>query len=127
MAKAKGSYEAPTPAVDKKKALQTALAQIEKSYGKGTDARPHLHHAVPGSRSAGVGNVPWNPVCNEKVLPHTLGKMKAMPGQQGLDVVEIGQFHNSSVLCISFTGMAGKNQSATEESSVADNGSGYAQ
>ena len=39
MAKAKASYEAPTPAVDKKKALQTALAQIEKSYGKGTVMR----------------------------------------------------------------------------------------
>ena len=36
MATKKTSYEAPTPASDKKKALQTALAQIDKSFGKGT-------------------------------------------------------------------------------------------
>ena len=35
MATKKTSYEAPTPASDKKKALQTALAQIEKNFGKG--------------------------------------------------------------------------------------------
>ena len=35
MATKKTSYEAPTPASDKKKALQTALAQIEKDLGKG--------------------------------------------------------------------------------------------
>ena len=34
MATKKTSYEAPTPASDKKKALQTALAQIEKNFGK---------------------------------------------------------------------------------------------
>ena len=33
MATKKTAYEAPTPASDKKKALQTALAQLEKSYG----------------------------------------------------------------------------------------------
>ena len=32
MATKKTSYEAPMPATDKKKALQTAIAQIEKSY-----------------------------------------------------------------------------------------------
>ena len=35
MATKKTGYEAPTPASDKKKALATALAQLEKSYGKG--------------------------------------------------------------------------------------------
>lgn len=35
MATKKPAYEAPTPASDKKKALETALAQIEKNYGKG--------------------------------------------------------------------------------------------
>jgi len=39
MATKKTAYEAPTPASDKKKALQTAIAQIEKSYGKGTVMR----------------------------------------------------------------------------------------
>ena len=39
MATKKTSYETPTPASDKKKALQTALAQIEKNFGKGTVMR----------------------------------------------------------------------------------------
>ena len=39
MATKKAGYEAPTPASDKKKALQTALAQLEKSFGKGTVMR----------------------------------------------------------------------------------------
>ena len=34
MASKKPAYEAPTPAADKKKALETALKQIEKSFGK---------------------------------------------------------------------------------------------
>ena len=33
MAKAKAPYESPTPASDKKKALETALHQIEKNFG----------------------------------------------------------------------------------------------
>ena len=39
MATKKTVYDAPTPASDKKKALQTALAQIEKNFGKGTVMR----------------------------------------------------------------------------------------
>ena len=39
MATKKTVYEAPTPASDKKKALQTAISQIEKNYGKGTVMR----------------------------------------------------------------------------------------
>ena len=39
MAKAKGTYEAPTPASDKKKALETAMLQIEKNFGKGSIMR----------------------------------------------------------------------------------------
>ena len=39
MATKKTIYEAPTPASDKKKALQTALSQIEKNFGKGTVMR----------------------------------------------------------------------------------------
>ena len=39
MAKAKAPYESPTPASDKKKALETALHQIEKNFGKGAVMR----------------------------------------------------------------------------------------
>ena len=39
MATKKTAYEAPTPASDKKKALQTAISQIEKNFGKGTVMR----------------------------------------------------------------------------------------
>ena len=68
MATKKTSYEAPTPASDKKKALQTALAQLEKSYGKGTvmrlGERPDMNvEAVPTGSLAldaalGIGGVP---------------------------------------------------------------------
>ena len=39
MAKTKAVYEAAAPAADKKKALETALAQIEKNFGKGSVMR----------------------------------------------------------------------------------------
>ena len=39
MATKKTAYEAPTPASDKKKALLTAISQIEKNFGKGTVMR----------------------------------------------------------------------------------------
>ena len=68
MATKKSSYETPTPASDKKKALQTALAQIEKSYGKGTvmrlGDRPEMNvEAIPTGSLAldaalGIGGVP---------------------------------------------------------------------
>ena len=68
MATKKTSYEAPTPASDKKKALQTALAQIDKSFGKGTVMRlgdkPEMNvEAIPTGSLAldaalGIGGVP---------------------------------------------------------------------
>ena len=68
MATKKSSYEAPTPANDKKKALQTALAQIDKSFGKGTVMRlgdkPEMNvEAIPTGSLAldaalGIGGVP---------------------------------------------------------------------
>ena len=68
MATKKSSYEAPTPASDKKKALQTALAQIDKNFGKGTvmrlGDRPELNvEAIPTGSLAldaalGIGGVP---------------------------------------------------------------------
>ena len=68
MATKKTSYEAPAPANDRKKALQTALAQLEKSYGKGTvmrlGDRPDMNvEAIPTGSLAldaalGIGGVP---------------------------------------------------------------------
>ena len=68
MATKKTAYEAPTPASDKKKALQTALAQIEKNFGKGTvmrlGDRPEMNvEAIPTGSLAldaalGIGGVP---------------------------------------------------------------------
>ncbi len=68
MATKKTTYDAPAPATDKKKALATALAQIEKSYGKGTvmrlGDRPDMNvDAIPTGSLAldaalGIGGVP---------------------------------------------------------------------
>ena len=68
MATKKTVYDAPAPATDKKKALQTALAQIEKNFGKGTVMRlgdkPEMNvDAIPTGSLAldaalGIGGVP---------------------------------------------------------------------
>ena len=68
MATKKTAYEAPTPASDRKKALQTAISQIEKNFGKGTvmrlGERPDMNvEAIPTGSLAldaalGVGGVP---------------------------------------------------------------------
>ena len=68
MATKKSAYESPTPATDKKKALQTALSQIEKNFGKGAVMRlgdkPEMNvDAVPTGSLAldaalGIGGVP---------------------------------------------------------------------
>ncbi|MBQ6839468.1 MAG: recombinase RecA [Oscillospiraceae bacterium] len=68
MATKKTVYEAPTPAADKKKALQTAISQIEKNFGKGTvmrlGDRPEMNvEAIPTGSLAldaalGIGGVP---------------------------------------------------------------------
>ncbi len=68
MAKKNTPYEAPAPAADKKKALQTALAQIDKNYGKGAvmrlGDRPQLNvEAIPTGSLAldaalGIGGIP---------------------------------------------------------------------
>ncbi len=68
MATKKTVYEAPTQATDKKKALQTAIYQIEKNFGKGTvmrlGARPDMNvDAIPTGSLAldaalGIGGVP---------------------------------------------------------------------
>ncbi|MBO2527140.1 MAG: recombinase RecA [Clostridiales bacterium] len=68
MATKKPVYEAPTPAEDKKKALETALHQIEKNFGKGSVMRlgdkPELCvDAIPTGSLAldaalGIGGLP---------------------------------------------------------------------
>ncbi|MBO5317695.1 MAG: recombinase RecA [Oscillospiraceae bacterium] len=68
MATKKTVYDAPAPASDKKKALQTALSQIEKNFGKGTvmrlGDRPEMNvEAIPTGSLAldaalGIGGVP---------------------------------------------------------------------
>ena len=68
MATKKTIYDAPAPATDKKKALQTALSQIEKNFGKGTvmrlGDRPEMNvDAIPTGSLAldaalGIGGVP---------------------------------------------------------------------
>ena len=68
MATKKTSYEIPAPAMDKKKALDTALSQIEKSFGKGAvmrlGDRPEMNvDAIPTGSLAldaalGIGGVP---------------------------------------------------------------------
>ena len=68
MATKKTAYEAPAPADDKKKALQSALSQIEKNFGKGTvmrlgDRPEMVVEAIPTGSLAldaalGIGGVP---------------------------------------------------------------------
>ncbi len=68
MATKKTVYEAPAPASDKKKALATALSQIDKNFGKGTvmrlGDRPEMNvEAIPTGSLAldaalGIGGVP---------------------------------------------------------------------
>lgn len=68
MATKKTVYEAPAPATDRKKALQTALSQIEKNFGKGAvmrlGDRPEMNvDAIPTGSLAldaalGIGGVP---------------------------------------------------------------------
>ncbi|NLM83422.1 MAG: recombinase RecA [Clostridiales bacterium] len=68
MAEKKKPIEMPTPAADKKKALETAIAQIEKNFGKGSIMRlgenisEHVDVISTGSISLdlalGVGGVP---------------------------------------------------------------------
>ena len=68
MATKKTVYEAPTPAADKKKALQTAISQIEKNFGKGAvmrlGDRPEMNvEAIPTGSLAldaalGIGGIP---------------------------------------------------------------------
>ena len=83
MATKKTAYEAPTPASDKKKALQTALNQIDKSFGKGTvmrlGDRPEMNiEAIPTGSLAldaalGIGGVPKGRI-TEIYGPESSGK-----------------------------------------------------
>ena len=68
MAEKKKTVEAAAPAADKKKALETAMAQIEKTYGKGSimrlgdNSRVQVESIPTGSLALdlalGIGGVP---------------------------------------------------------------------
>ena len=83
MATKKAAYEAPAPASDKKKALETALAQIEKTYGKGAvmrlgDRPEMVVDAIPTGSLAldaalGIGGVPRGRII-EVYGPESSGK-----------------------------------------------------
>ncbi len=83
MAKKTAAYEAPTPANDKKQALDTALAQIEKSYGKGTIIKmgenPQMNVSAVSTGSLtldlalGVGGLPRGRIV-EIYAPESSGK-----------------------------------------------------
>ena len=83
MATKKTAYEAPTPAADKKKALATAISQIEKNFGKGTvmrlGDRPEMNvEAIPTGSLAldaalGIGGVPKGRII-EVYGPESSGK-----------------------------------------------------
>ena len=100
MATKKTVYDAPAPATDKKKALQTALAQIEKNFGKGTVMRlgdkPEMTvEAVPTGSLAldaalGIGGVPkgriieiYGPESSGKttLALHILAEVQKMGGE----------------------------------------------
>ncbi len=100
MAKKTAAYEAPSPASDKKKALDTAIAQIEKTFGKGAVMRlgdkPEMNvEAIPTGSLAldaalGIGGVPkgriieiYGPESSGKTtLPlHILAQAQKMGGE----------------------------------------------
>ena len=100
MATKKTAYEAPTPASDKRKALATALAQIEKNFGKGSvmrlGDRPEMTvEAVPTGSLAldaalGIGGVPkgriieiYGPESSGKttLALHILAEVQKMGGE----------------------------------------------
>ena len=98
MATKKTAYEAPTPASDKKKALQTALAQIDKNFGKGTvmrlGDRPEMNvEAIPTGSLAldaalGIGGVPkgriieiYGPALGDEVAVLHVGIWRTMEGR----------------------------------------------
>ena len=62
MAEKKKMMESAAPAADKKKALETAMAQIEKTYGKGANTRVVVESIPTGSvaldLALGIGGVP---------------------------------------------------------------------
>ena len=82
--KKKAAVESAAPAADKKKALETAMAQIEKAYGKGSimrlgDNADIVVEAIPtGSLSLdlalGIGGVPRGRII-EIYGPESSGKI----------------------------------------------------
>ncbi|MPM48430.1 hypothetical protein SDC9_95155 [bioreactor metagenome] len=67
---------------------------LSKAYGKGADAGADLQHPAAGIHPGARHDIPWDPVGDEEVLPHALGKPKAVPSQQGLDLISVAEVHD---------------------------------
>ena len=66
--------------------------------GEGADAGAHLQHTAGRGGAGCLRNIPGHPVLHQKILPHGLGEVKAVPGQQGLDLLDVAQIHKRSLL-----------------------------
>ena len=60
------------------------------------DAGADLQHAHPRVRAGGVGNLRGHPALDEKVLPHGLGKMEAVPRQKRLNIAAVTEIHGKN-------------------------------
>ena len=56
--------------------------------GKGANAGADFQHAGAWPSAAGLSNVPWHPVLDQKVLSHGLGEAKAVAAEQCLNILE---------------------------------------
>ena len=75
-----------------------------KLLGKRADTGTDLQHTGTFISAAAVGDIPGHPALNEKILPHCLGKMKAMALQQGLYFAAVTKIHCCLLLiCSVFT------------------------
>ena len=112
MAEKKKSVESASPASDKKKALETAMAQIERAYGKGSIMRLGENagvvvDAIPtGSLSLdialGIGGVPkgriieiYGPESSGKttLALHIVAEAQKRGGEVAFIDAEIGRAH----------------------------------
>ena len=115
MATKKTVYEAPAPASDKKKALQTALAQIDKNFGKGTvmrlGDRPEMNvEAIPtGSLAldAALGIGIFVLVYGRMLEIYILTSLAPIPMAtiSNREVGQMGQNYLRSLFAVGFQGM----------------------
>ena len=65
------------------------------------DAGADLQHAARAVHASFRDDALRHPALREKILPLGLGKMKAMPGEQGFDVVDVAKIHKKSAFRLS--------------------------